>query len=120
MKDLNNLHELRIKDVENVKSHKEASMAELHNKGQLLKLELEWGRRCSPDELIEHEEILDCLRPHSNLKELRITGYRDGSHAKWMEYEFIKNLEKIVLRDLHTLESWEAALSQVFVAEEYP
>ena len=42
LKDLSHLRELRIVGLVNVKSHKEASMAKLHNKEQLLKLELEW------------------------------------------------------------------------------
>lgn len=87
LKEMNELRgNLRIKKLENVFSGKQASEANLYAKEFLHTLSLEWSDErsvnCEGENL--HEEVLEALQPHHDLKELTITGYAGTKFPSWL------------------------------------
>ena len=83
----------RLEDVSMVSEGREAN---LKNKQYLRRLELKW----SPGHHMPHaigEELLECLEPHGNLKELKIDVYHGAKFPNWMGYSLLSRLERIEL-----------------------
>ncbi|XP_058108890.1 disease resistance protein RGA2-like [Magnolia sinica] len=99
LKHLNNLHgRLQIFGLENVGSSQEAMEAELDKKQHLQALSLQYDyRRGEPsvDDVKKTEDVLESLRPHTNLKELDIWCYQGSKLPKWTED--LSNLVKVNL-----------------------
>ncbi|GLU17971.1 hypothetical protein SLE2022_343000 [Rubroshorea leprosula] len=74
--------ELKIQNLEQIGSKSEATKANLGEKTRLHHLKLQWNeleRSCS-----NHEEVLECFQPHSNLRSLSINYYMGKSFPPWM------------------------------------
>ncbi|KAK8619083.1 hypothetical protein V6N13_133050 [Hibiscus sabdariffa] len=74
--------ELVIDGLENVRDKEEARGARLWEKKKLHKLTYKWNNErkgCS-----KHEEVLEGLEPHSNLKSLSIEHYKGGYYPSWL------------------------------------
>ncbi|GKV50684.1 hypothetical protein SLEP1_g57382 [Rubroshorea leprosula] len=71
--------ELKIQNLEQIGSKSEATKANLGEKTRLHHLKLQWNeleRNCS-----NHEEVLECFQPHSNLKvELELGDWHNCGH----------------------------------------
>ncbi|CBI35149.3 unnamed protein product, partial [Vitis vinifera] len=105
----------RLEDVSMVSEGREAN---LKNKQYLRRLELKW----SPGHHMPHaigEELLECLEPHGNLKELKIDVYHGANIDTMSELESIScefcgegqirgfpSLEKMKLEDMKNLKEW--------------
>ncbi|KAK9269991.1 hypothetical protein L1049_025564 [Liquidambar formosana] len=97
--------ELNIRRLENVKFAIEARLAHLERKSNLHSLGLSWGnehvglkmRNCGDSRL--GQEVLECLKPHQNLKSLCIKGFPGNCFPRWMGALQLPNLIKIVLID---------------------
>ncbi|KAH0463303.1 hypothetical protein IEQ34_007885 [Dendrobium chrysotoxum] len=113
---MNDLRQLRIKLLENVKDAEEACSAKIYQKRNLMDLSLEWNdiyiSNWGP--MVEHpsipetllnicdpyldEKVLDNLQPHNSLKQLRIYSFMGARSAIWMNnMNSISNLECIRL-----------------------
>jgi len=77
LRDLKLEGKLIIKRLENVGSLSEAQKANLMGKKDLQELCLSWGRDAGPTEGPSAEQVLEALKPHSNLKRLHI-GFNEG------------------------------------------
>ncbi|MQM17034.1 hypothetical protein Taro_050001 [Colocasia esculenta] len=85
------LRQLKITDLKEVGSKKEAIQARLHTMERLQVLQLEWSGRWSSSmnqdsikpEL--EEEVLQALRPNKCIRELHIQGYGGIKSPDWME-----------------------------------
>ncbi|KDP40513.1 hypothetical protein JCGZ_24512 [Jatropha curcas] len=98
--ELKNLNELRatlcidrVEDTLNVADAKEAS---LKKKQYTQKLVLRWSRNRSLEDGTD-EELLECLEPHNNLKELTIDVYPGAKFPSWMGDSVLSHLETIEL-----------------------
>ncbi|KAL2476828.1 putative disease resistance protein RGA3 [Forsythia ovata] len=100
---LNLRGELHIKCMENIRDAKEAKKANMREKKHLQMLRLQWGNSKKskdltptkmassdssssslPEESIKDvEDILECLEPHANLKNLHIEGYPGIVFPRW-------------------------------------
>ncbi|XP_028076662.1 uncharacterized protein LOC114278743 isoform X2 [Camellia sinensis] len=97
LKNMNNLSgSLCIWRLENVLNKEEAKLAALSNKKYLNKLELRWGDLWD-EKAEEEEEILECLRPHSGLKELQILFYKGSKLPSWISSPSFVNIASITL-----------------------
>ncbi|GLU15793.1 hypothetical protein SLE2022_322580 [Rubroshorea leprosula] len=90
IEDLGCLSQLRGKlmifKLQHVRSKLEASKANLKEKTKLHKLVLCWSRRyVRAVNNNNHEEVLEGLQPHSNLKSLFIYGYMGKRFPPWMD-----------------------------------
>ncbi|GLT64592.1 hypothetical protein SLA2020_370760 [Shorea laevis] len=99
---------LEICNLELVKDKPEAMTAKLHEK-VVNDLKLVWGREGNQD-----EDVLEGLRPHSNLQRLTIDGYGGKNLPSWMlksdssysnEISLIKNLVELNIQGCKQLES---------------
>ncbi|KAL0920746.1 hypothetical protein M5K25_009910 [Dendrobium thyrsiflorum] len=120
---MNDLRQLRIKLLENVKDAEEACSAKLYQKRNLMDLSLEWSHihindwpppppemslECSRipqtsrnifDPYLD-EKVFDNLQPHNSLKQLRIYSFMGVRSAIWMNnINLISNLECIRLEE---------------------
>ncbi|PKU64513.1 Putative disease resistance RPP13-like protein 1 [Dendrobium catenatum] len=126
---MNDLRQLRIKLLKNVKDAEEACSAKIYQKKNLMDLSLEWSHihinnwghaqfaryaSISKEESSRNifdpyldEKVLDNLQPHNSLKQLRIYSFMGARSAIWMNnINLISNLEYIRLEDClewHTL-----------------
>ncbi|XP_058106803.1 putative disease resistance protein RGA3 [Magnolia sinica] len=95
LKYLNHLQgSLGIKNVEKVRSRDEAREAELHKKQHLHALTLKYGY---DGRLDDDEDVLEILKPHTNLKEFIIWYYKGSKLPKWIEDPVFSNLVKVEL-----------------------
>ncbi|KAJ6370785.1 hypothetical protein OIU77_001319 [Salix suchowensis] len=109
---LNNLAgELSIKDLDNVKNLSDARRANLKSKTALLSLTLFWHGDGRPNSITsipnnEEEVVLGALQPHSNLKKLRLIGYRGSKFPNWMMNlnSTLPNLVEMELSECHHCE----------------
>ncbi|RYQ86426.1 hypothetical protein Ahy_B10g106094 isoform A [Arachis hypogaea] len=99
---LANLHQtIWIDKLENVVNSSEALGAKMFDKDGIECLVLEW----SPDEYENTDdsqierEILEELRPHSNLKQLQIWGYRGTTFPDWLGHCSYHSITQIILGD---------------------
>ncbi|KAG6742117.1 hypothetical protein POTOM_055405 [Populus tomentosa] len=121
---LNNLAgQLSIVDLVNVKNLEDAKSANLKLKTALLSLTLSWhgnGNYLSNPRFYpppqqrksvifiqeNNEEVLEGLQPHSNLKKLRICGYRGSRFPNWM-MNLNMTLPNLVKMELSTFPNCE-------------
>ncbi|PKA57105.1 Putative disease resistance RPP13-like protein 1 [Apostasia shenzhenica] len=108
LKDMVELRKLHMNYLDNVKDPKEAIEAKLDEKCNLNILLLHWHWRRSNTnnhtEAKSAEELLDSLRPHSNLKEVELKNYRGTRCSSWMQPPRLCNLESISLNYCLNLE----------------
>ncbi|XP_062015576.1 uncharacterized protein LOC133732124 isoform X2 [Rosa rugosa] len=97
--ELKNLNDLKgsfnISRLENVLSKEEAEEAALIEKKCIHRLELRWS-----DMFVEHaqqEKILECLQPHSGLKELQLQQYSGSILPTWIGNPSFTDLVVITL-----------------------
>ncbi|KAK6777237.1 hypothetical protein RDI58_023954 [Solanum bulbocastanum] len=74
---------LSVLELQNVVDKREAVKAKMMEKNHVEKLSLEWSGSTANDYQTERE-ILDELHPHTNIKELQITGYRGTKFSNWL------------------------------------
>ncbi|PON33383.1 NB-ARC domain, LRR domain containing protein [Parasponia andersonii] len=86
---------LCISGLENVNDEKDALEGNLRSKQYLSELILRWDGE-TDDSIIERG-VLDALRPHVNLKELKVSGYRGTNLPNWVADPSYCNLTKISL-----------------------
>ncbi|MED6220314.1 hypothetical protein PIB30_043672 [Stylosanthes scabra] len=96
---LTHLHgSLRVEKLENVNNSGEASNAKMDEKTHLNRLDLIWSS-LEESEVCDSQtekDVLDRLRPHKDLKVLRIIGYRGTMFPDWVghsSYHKMTNLE---------------------------
>lgn len=87
---------LCISRLENITSAEEAEEAALAEKRHLYELELRWSEM-RIEKAEEEEEILECLRPHFGLKELRILCYGGLNLPSWISNSKFDHLIGITL-----------------------
>ncbi|PKA57112.1 Putative disease resistance RPP13-like protein 1 [Apostasia shenzhenica] len=99
LKDMVELRKLQKLCLDKVKDPKEAIEAKLDEKCNLNILDLRWCRNdtINHTEAKSAEDLLDSLRPHSNLKELVLKNYRGTRCSSWMQPPLLCNLESISL-----------------------
>lgn len=94
LKDMNELRATlcidRIEDVTNIEDAREAS---LKRKQHIRKLVLRWSRSRRVRDAID-EELLECLEPHTHLRELTIDVYPGAKFPNWMG-DSLSHLERI-------------------------
>ncbi|XP_052113943.1 putative disease resistance RPP13-like protein 1 [Arachis duranensis] len=103
MKELGALVDLQqsisIDKLENVVNSNEASMARMFDKDGIDSMMLSWSWN-KDENTVDSEmerDILDKLRPHTNLKELQIRGYRGTRFPDWVGHSSYHNITKIKL-----------------------
>ncbi|MED6148291.1 hypothetical protein PIB30_051739 [Stylosanthes scabra] len=89
-----------ISKLENVKNSSEALEAKMANKKHIKILELEWSWFSKYDDAVDVEterDILKELRPHENLKELSILGYRGEIFPDWLGLSSYSNITELTM-----------------------
>ncbi|XP_049353739.1 putative disease resistance RPP13-like protein 1 [Solanum verrucosum] len=88
MEDLGEVHNLygslSVVELQNVVDRREAVKAKMREKNHVEKLSLRWSESSSVDNSQTEIDILDELRPHKNVKEVEITGYRGTKFPNWL------------------------------------
>ncbi|KAL1369372.1 hypothetical protein AAHE18_02G191400 [Arachis hypogaea] len=90
---------ISIDKLENVVNSNEASMARMFDKDGIDSMMLSWSWN-KDENTVDSEmerDILDKLRPHTNLKELQIRGYRGTRFPDWVGHSSYHNITKIKL-----------------------
>ncbi|XP_049362306.1 putative disease resistance protein RGA1 [Solanum verrucosum] len=86
---------IEIRHLERVKNGKDAKEANLSAKENLQSLIINWDwlepRRYESDEV----EVLEALKPHSNLTSLKINGFKGIRLPYWMNHSVLKNVVSI-------------------------
>ncbi|KAL3324589.1 hypothetical protein AABB24_038627 [Solanum stoloniferum] len=95
MEDLGKLHNLygslSILELQNVVNRREAVKAKMREKNHVDRLFLEWSESSTADNSQTERHILDELHPHTNIKEVEITGYRGTKFPNWLaDHSFLK------------------------------
>ncbi|KAM3303146.1 hypothetical protein P3S67_014176 [Capsicum chacoense] len=103
MEDLGGAHyvygSLSILELQNVVDRREPQKANMREKNHVEKLSLEWSGSDADNSQTERE-ILDELRPDTNIKELQISGYRGTQFPNWLDdHSFLKRLVQLSLRN---------------------
>ncbi|KAH0713855.1 hypothetical protein KY289_009814 [Solanum tuberosum] len=87
MEDLGELHNLygslSIVGLQHVVDRRESLKANMREKKHVERLSLEWSGSDADNSRTERD-ILDELQPNTNIKELRITGYRGTKFPNWL------------------------------------
>ncbi|KAJ9190583.1 hypothetical protein P3X46_001769 [Hevea brasiliensis] len=95
LKDMNELRATlcidRVEDIINIEDAKEAN---LKRKPYIHKLVLRWSRSQRVRDAID-EELLECLEPHTSLRELTIDVYPGAKLPNWMGDSLLSHLESI-------------------------
>ncbi|KAG5577551.1 hypothetical protein H5410_057685 [Solanum commersonii] len=94
MEDLGELHNLYGSlsiELQNVVDRREALKAKMREKNHVDKLSLQWSESSTADNSQTERDILDELRPHTNIKEVEITRYRGTKFPNWLaDHSFLK------------------------------
>ncbi|KAK9678189.1 hypothetical protein RND81_11G194500 [Saponaria officinalis] len=86
-------------DWANIPETKEA----LRTKQNLVEVKISWAQRASDaqvpsqKEISAHRQTLENLRPHENLKILRIEGYKGNDFPSWADKEIMSTLPNLVI-----------------------
>ncbi|CAN4119260.1 unnamed protein product [Withania somnifera] len=123
MEDLGKLHNLygslSILELQNVLDRKEALKAKTREKNHVEMLSLEWSESIADNSQTERD-ILDELQPHTNIKELKITGYRGTQFPNWLaDPSYLKLLVQLSLsncKDCYSLPALGQLPSLKFVS----
>ncbi|XP_047954738.1 disease resistance protein RGA2-like isoform X2 [Salvia hispanica] len=103
LRNLKNLKgELTITNLERVRDKEEALKANILQKQHLSELQFEWGRYSSGER--NDESVLEGLRPHANLKKLKILGYKGKKFPTWLRNDpqgSCSPFQNIIEIDLH-------------------
>ncbi|KAJ3680027.1 hypothetical protein LUZ60_016305 [Juncus effusus] len=106
LRDLVNLeNELHILGLHNV-NEEEAKRAKLVNKAKLQKLTLEWSSLASSSNKVSLESsclVLEELKPHENLNELEIIGYKGSKFPNWIGD--LPHLHTLTIRQCNNLKN---------------
>jgi NB-ARC domain/Rx N-terminal domain len=94
LKTLNNLRNLSIQQIENVRDLAEAKNAKLSEKKNLISLSLNWSEGSNSD---NPEQFIDNLQPSPSLKELTIRYYKGNTSPIWMRKLPPLNLSSLTL-----------------------
>lgn len=87
---------LLISKLENTTDAAEAKNAQLKNKCYVRSLELQWTSDVSNLLVQEVEKVLECLKPHKSLKQLRIDNYHGVRFPSWIEdpsFSYLASIE---------------------------
>ncbi|KAH0713809.1 hypothetical protein KY289_009768 [Solanum tuberosum] len=100
---------LSVLELQNVVDKREALKAKIREKNHVDKLLLEWSESstAAADSQTERE-ILDELHPHTNIKQLEITGYRGTKFSNWLADPLFLKLVKLSLRNCKDCDSLPA------------
>ncbi|KAK2637585.1 hypothetical protein Ddye_032377 [Dipteronia dyeriana] len=100
LKDLNLGGALLIKHLQRVEIPRDAKEANLVGKPNLLRLSLSRNKDDSDLQSQEDvEKVLEALKPHANLKQLDIFGYKGAKFSSWMMDNILCNVVHIELSD---------------------
>ncbi|MBA0697327.1 hypothetical protein Goari_020870 [Gossypium aridum] len=113
IKELGSLNELRgefeIRRLQCVRNKQEANGANLHLKEKLCKLIFDFKGRVI---VINSEEVMESLQPHSNLQSLTVSSYQGNNFPSWMLRSvgdsglfLLNNLLELNFYDFHNCES---------------
>uniref|UniRef100_A0A3Q7J0D8 Uncharacterized protein n=1 Tax=Solanum lycopersicum TaxID=4081 RepID=A0A3Q7J0D8_SOLLC len=112
MEDLGEVHKLygslSVVELQNVVDRREAMKAKMREKNHIDKLSLEWSGSSSVDNPQTERDILDELRPHKNIKEVEITGYRGTKFPNWLADPLFLKLVELSLRHCKDCDSLPA------------
>nr|AAU90287.1 Putative disease resistance protein I2C-5, identical [Solanum demissum] len=86
---------LSVVELQNVVDRREAVKAKMREKNHVDKLSLEWSESSSADNSQTERDILDELRPHKNIKEVKIIGYRGTTFPNWLADPLFLKLEQL-------------------------
>lgn len=111
LKCLKNLKgKLVIRNLQLVNCKGAAERANLSGKPNLLNLEFLWGHKNAASDNFD-EDVLQGLRPHPNLQELYICGFRGDRFPKW--FMNLTNLVDLSLIDCSTSKELPAGIGQL-------
>ena len=71
----------------------------MREKNHVEQLSLEWSESISADNSQTERDILDELRPHKNIQEVKIIGYRGTNFPNWVADPLFLKLVKLSLRN---------------------
>ncbi|XP_058184454.1 putative disease resistance protein At3g14460 isoform X2 [Rhododendron vialii] len=96
---------LRVYDLQHVKDKEEATKARMFEKANIQELRYHWDNDFGESEN-NHEDVLEGLKPHQNVKGLKIQNFGGRGLASWMSKDacLLQNLVKIILRDCRLCE----------------
>ncbi|KAK2643522.1 hypothetical protein Ddye_025285 [Dipteronia dyeriana] len=103
VKDLKNLEflsgELHISRLQNVTNSQELRQAILIDEKNLEVLTLDWGLELNLRNEIVEKDVLDMLRPHTNLRKLTIKHYGGIEFPSWVGNPYFSNMVDLELED---------------------
>ncbi|XP_058184493.1 putative disease resistance protein RGA4 isoform X13 [Rhododendron vialii] len=91
---------LRVYDLQHVKDKEEATKAKMFEKASIQELKYHWDNDFG-EFGNNHEDVLEGLKPHRNVKGLEIQNFGGRGLASWMSKDacLLQNLVKIILKD---------------------
>ncbi|KAK6776642.1 hypothetical protein RDI58_027643 [Solanum bulbocastanum] len=111
MKDLGEVENLygslSVLELQNVVDKWEAVKAKMREKNRVDELSLYWSESIANNSQTERE-ILDELHPHTNIKQLKITGYRGTKLSNWLTDPLFLKLVKLSLSNCKDCDSLPA------------
>ncbi|KAL8109592.1 putative disease resistance protein RGA1 [Apium graveolens] len=106
LEELNNLRgKLKLYGLSEIENMEEASNAKLHEKLNIQRLWLDWNNnRDGREDNVEYndEDVMEGLKPHTNLKELVVKYFKGKKLASWIT--MMTNLVRIDLGDCNECE----------------
>ncbi|XP_049388331.1 putative disease resistance RPP13-like protein 1 [Solanum stenotomum] len=112
MEDLGEVHNLygslSVQNLQNVVNRTEAVKAKMREKNHVEKLSLRWSESRSVANSQTEIDILDELRPHKNVKEVRINGYRGTKFPNWLADPLFLKLVELSLSNCKVCDSLPA------------
>ncbi|XP_039145261.1 disease resistance protein RGA2-like [Dioscorea cayenensis subsp. rotundata] len=104
LRDMNDLRgTLVIRKLENIDNKEDARNANLHKKCNIECLRLIWSNSGDGCESSIAEEVLESLRPHSQLKKLHINGYMGVNSPSWF---MTLQLERLQTIEFYACKNW--------------
>ncbi|KAH0776848.1 hypothetical protein KY290_008259 [Solanum tuberosum] len=98
---------LSVLELQNVVDRREAVKAKMREKNHVEKLSLEWSESVADNSQTERD-ILDELHPHTNIKQLQITGYRGTKFPNWLADPLFLKLVQLSLSNCKDCDSLPA------------